>query len=174
MKRPEANVSAANDAHFSEVQVKSSAPADESALVGPKAISGVWGKAEVLQPLEMTRLISANLAGNCYSLPTLDLTHTPIWEFLCDLIAIELACDLPEQSHRFTEARAMQISSVAASVVNQQQSHQPPAQAARSALENRPDLQNQPFGHLVSLIARGQPLPALQGSASADAPKSAA
>ena len=35
-----------------------------------------------------------------------------------------------------------------------------PAQAARAALIDRPDLAGKPFGHLVSLFARGLPLPA--------------
>ena len=34
-----------------------------------------------------------------------------------------------------------------------------PAQAARAALIDRPDLAGKPFGHLVSLFARGLPLP---------------
>jgi hypothetical protein len=34
-----------------------------------------------------------------------------------------------------------------------------PAKAARAALVDRPDLAGKPFGHLVSLFARGLPLP---------------
>jgi hypothetical protein len=34
-----------------------------------------------------------------------------------------------------------------------------PAKAARAALIDRPDLAGKPFGHLVSLFARGLPLP---------------
>ena len=36
----------------------------------------------------------------------------------------------------------------------------PPAQAARAALEERPDLASRPFGAIVSLLARNQELPA--------------
>jgi hypothetical protein len=36
----------------------------------------------------------------------------------------------------------------------------PPAQAARAALEERPDLASRPFGAIVSLLARSQELPA--------------
>jgi hypothetical protein len=38
--------------------------------------------------------------------------------------------------------------------------HVPPAQAARAALENRPDLADRPFGAIVSLFARHEELPA--------------
>jgi len=34
-----------------------------------------------------------------------------------------------------------------------------PAKSARAALIDRPDLAGKPFGHLVSLFARGLPLP---------------
>ena len=37
-----------------------------------------------------------------------------------------------------------------------------PAKAARAALAERPDLAGKPFGHLVSLFARGLPLPAAE------------
>ena len=37
--------------------------------------------------------------------------------------------------------------------------HVPPAQAARAALEGRPDLAGRPFGAIVSLLARHQDLP---------------
>ena len=37
---------------------------------------------------------------------------------------------------------------------------QSPAQAARVAIADRPDLAEQPFGQLVSLIARGEAIPA--------------
>jgi hypothetical protein len=36
----------------------------------------------------------------------------------------------------------------------------PPAQAARAALEERPDLAGRPFGAIVSLLARNRELPA--------------
>jgi hypothetical protein len=36
---------------------------------------------------------------------------------------------------------------------------QPPAQAARDILGTRTDLADQPFGKLVSMIARGEPIP---------------
>ena len=38
--------------------------------------------------------------------------------------------------------------------------HVPPAQAARAALETRPDLADRPFGAIVSLFARHEELPA--------------
>jgi hypothetical protein len=41
--------------------------------------------------------------------------------------------------------------------------HAPPAQAARAALEGRPDLAGRPFGAIVSLLARHQELPAAAG-----------
>jgi len=37
-----------------------------------------------------------------------------------------------------------------------------PAKAARAALIDRPDLAGKPFGHLVSLYARGLPLPPIE------------
>jgi hypothetical protein len=43
--------------------------------------------------------------------------------------------------------------------------HVPPAQAARAALEGRPDLAGRPFGAIVSLLARHQELPAADGPA---------
>ena len=39
------------------------------------------------------------------------------------------------------------------------QPHTPPAKAARDLLDTRPDLSNQPFGQLVSALARGQTIP---------------
>ena len=47
--------------------------------------------------------------------------------------------------------------------------HTPPAQAARQALEDRPDLASRPFGAIVSLLARHLELPEA-ASASADEP----
>jgi len=38
--------------------------------------------------------------------------------------------------------------------------HVPPAEAARTALEGRPDLAGRPFGAIVSVLARRQELPA--------------
>lgn len=35
-----------------------------------------------------------------------------------------------------------------------------PAQAARALIDERPDLADQPFGHVVSMLARGQTVPA--------------
>lgn len=58
----------------------------------------------------------------------------------------------------------MQVNSPAQSAVHRHEPDQSPAKAARSALEDRQDLQDHPFGRLVSLIARGQPLPASQSS----------
>ena len=37
-----------------------------------------------------------------------------------------------------------------------------PAHAARAALSERPDLASRPFGSLVSLLARGMPLPPVE------------
>lgn len=42
--------------------------------------------------------------------------------------------------------------------------HVPPAQAARAALEGRPDLAGRPFGAIVSLLARHQDLPPAESS----------
>lgn len=39
-----------------------------------------------------------------------------------------------------------------------------PAKAARAALAERPDLAGKPFGHLVSLFARGLPLPVAENA----------
>ena len=39
-----------------------------------------------------------------------------------------------------------------------------PAKSARAALIDRPDLAGKPFGHLVSLFARGLPLPASENA----------
>jgi len=39
-----------------------------------------------------------------------------------------------------------------------------PAHAARAALVERPDLANKPFGSLVSLFARGLPLPPMENA----------
>jgi hypothetical protein len=63
-----------------------------------------------------------------------------------------------------TEVLAMQINSSAQSAVHRHEPNLSPAKAARSALENRSDLEDQPFGRLVSLIARGKPLPPSQSS----------
>ena len=38
--------------------------------------------------------------------------------------------------------------------------HQPPAKAARELLQSRVDLSDQPFGKLVSMIAKGEEIPA--------------
>lgn len=43
--------------------------------------------------------------------------------------------------------------------------HVPPAQAARAALESRPDLAGRPFGAIVSLLARHRELPAAEDPA---------
>jgi hypothetical protein len=47
-------------------------------------------------------------------------------------------------------------------VQNGQQAN--PAHAARAALVDRPDLANKPFGSLVSLLARGLPLPPMENA----------
>jgi hypothetical protein len=39
-----------------------------------------------------------------------------------------------------------------------------PAHAARAALTDRPDLANKPFGSLVSLFAKGLPLPPMENA----------
>jgi len=39
-----------------------------------------------------------------------------------------------------------------------------PAKSARAALIDRPDLAGKPFGHLVSLFARGLPLPPIENA----------
>ena len=39
-----------------------------------------------------------------------------------------------------------------------------PAQVARAALVDRPDLASKPFGSLVSLFARGLPLPPIENA----------
>jgi hypothetical protein len=49
--------------------------------------------------------------------------------------------------------------------------HVPPSQAARTALEDRPDLAGRPFGAIVSLFARHEELPALAGTTPADSPQ---
>lgn len=51
--------------------------------------------------------------------------------------------------------------------------HQPPAQAARAALADRPDLAGKPFGKIVSLFARGLDLPPA-GIASPEEPETPA
>jgi len=58
----------------------------------------------------------------------------------------------------------MQVNSSSQSSVHRHEPNLSPAQAARKALEDRPDLTDDPFGHLVSLIARGQPLPSSQST----------
>ena len=55
----------------------------------------------------------------------------------------------------------MKINPVSASALHRAAPHEPPAKAARAALESRPDLADQPFGRLVSLFARGEPLPSV-------------
>ena len=47
---------------------------------------------------------------------------------------------------------------------------QPPAQAARDAIAPQPDLGNQPFGRLVSLFARGLPIPTMFGDTAPQTP----
>ena len=54
----------------------------------------------------------------------------------------------------------MKINSVPPPNSHRPETHEPPAKAARAALKDRPDLADQPFGRLVSLFARGEPLPA--------------
>lgn len=54
--------------------------------------------------------------------------------------------------------------SLSAAVANQT-TKLPPAQAARAALVDHPELGNQPFGKLVSAFARGMPLPPAPTSA---------
>jgi hypothetical protein len=46
--------------------------------------------------------------------------------------------------------------------------HVPPAQAARAALESRPDLADRPFGAIVSLFARHEELPAAADASSTE------
>jgi hypothetical protein len=53
----------------------------------------------------------------------------------------------------------MKINPVSASALHRPTPHEPPAKAARTALASRPDLADQPFGRLVSLFAKGEPLP---------------
>jgi hypothetical protein len=48
--------------------------------------------------------------------------------------------------------------------------HVPPAQAARAALEDRPDLTGRPFGATVSLLARHEELPAVEGETPSEDP----
>ena len=46
----------------------------------------------------------------------------------------------------------------------------PPAQQARAALADNPDLGNRPFGAIVSRIARGEPLPTSDSSSQPNEP----
>jgi hypothetical protein len=54
----------------------------------------------------------------------------------------------------------MKINPAASQALAKHQPHQPPAQAARNLLATREDLAERPFGRLVSVIARGQEIPA--------------
>ena len=58
---------------------------------------------------------------------------------------------LPDQAASFTK--------------HLQGDRQPPSQAARAALSDRPDLASKPFGQIVSLIARHQDLPPAESAA---------
>jgi hypothetical protein len=51
------------------------------------------------------------------------------------------------------------MNSIQPNAVTNQNQKQPPAQAARDLLQSRTDLADEPFGKLVSLFARGQPIP---------------
>jgi hypothetical protein len=51
------------------------------------------------------------------------------------------------------------INAIQPNAVTNQNQKQPPAQAARDLLQSRTDLADEPFGKLVSLFARGQPIP---------------
>jgi len=62
----------------------------------------------------------------------------------------------------------MQINSSTQSLVHRHEPNSSPAKAVRSALEDRSDLQDQPFGRLVSLFARNQALPPVQSSTATD------
>lgn len=53
-------------------------------------------------------------------------------------------------------------------VPNGQQTN--PAHAARAALVDRPDLATKPFGSLVSLFARGLPLPPMENADDTNSP----
>jgi len=53
----------------------------------------------------------------------------------------------------------MNIHSAVSGAIANAPRKQPPAQAARAAVTEQPDLANQPFGKLVSDFARGIPLP---------------
>jgi hypothetical protein len=53
----------------------------------------------------------------------------------------------------------MNIHSTVSAAIANSTGKQPPAQAARAAIANQPDLANQPFGKLVSDFARKIPLP---------------
>jgi len=48
------------------------------------------------------------------------------------------------------------------------QGHSNPAQSARTALVDRPDLAAKPFGSLVSLFAKGLPLPPFENAGETD------
>lgn len=54
------------------------------------------------------------------------------------------------------------IHSAASAAVSAATSKQPPAQAARAAIAAQSDLSDQPFGKLVSALARGLPLTSVQ------------
>ena len=45
-----------------------------------------------------------------------------------------------------------------------------PAQSAQAALANRTDLANKPFGSIVSLFARGLPLPSMETASDVTSP----
>jgi hypothetical protein len=66
----------------------------------------------------------------------------------------------------------MKIYPEASAAVTSSTPKQPPAQAARDAIASRPDLDNQPFGKLVSLFARDLPLPTMFGDATTQTPDS--
>jgi hypothetical protein len=53
----------------------------------------------------------------------------------------------------------MQINPHAALAAQSHQVKQPPAQAARDAINTQPNLSSQTFGQLVSQIARGEAIP---------------
>jgi hypothetical protein len=53
----------------------------------------------------------------------------------------------------------MHISSMPSAANHAQQNRQSPAQEARNLLTTRDDLADQPFGKLVSMFARGEPIP---------------
>src|SRR5690348_4576231 len=57
----------------------------------------------------------------------------------------------------------MKIHPAASAAISGSTPKQPPAQVGRDAIASQPDLGNQPFGKLVSLVARGLPLPTMFG-----------